>query len=103
MNKEIPLPLHTIPLYSLAECEDLILEAIKDDGGLIGEREVDNCRIFLSGFITGLSILGKISDDVRAVLHSVYVEGWDKYVAIEQFAPNLFILEKKIPDRAIRG
>ena len=73
------------PILSLDQAEDLVGEVIGRFPSGAGKFEVQLQRAELSGFIEGLARNGSIVEEVRAILHAIYFEGFDRYAAIEMF------------------
>lgn len=72
-------------MFTLEECEDKISEIIMNWPRRVGRLEVISQRGELAGWIESWAYDGRISETTRMILSAIYFEGWDRYVAIEQF------------------
>lgn len=65
--------------YSFKDCENKILDIMNDWPREVGQSEVENQRNYLAGVIDTWFDCEKITEQIRAILHSIYFEGWDRY------------------------
>ncbi len=77
--------LSVCPVLNIVQAQEVMTKIIEIgfDTNDVGPKAVEGQKNYLAGFIDAMFMLGRIEEEVRAALHSMYFEGFSEEFAIE--------------------